>query len=166
MKRVWVWLLAAMLFCLLLPIVGQAEEITYTGVVNTKSLHLRKEPNASAKVLNTYARGKEVTILENDGTWCLVQIGTKTTGYMMTKYLDIKPSYEHLGWGRTAADGTVLNLRSGAGSGASVVYKTMSGAAVELIQEQDHRRSYRGNYRHPHGFRHAKLRQRFYCLPQ
>ena len=136
MKRLGAWLLAAMLFCLLLPAVGQAEEITYTGVVNTKSLHLRKEPNASAKVLNTYARGKEVTILENDGTWCLVQIGTKTTGYMMTKYLDIKPNYEHLGWGRTVADGTVLNLRSGAGSGASVVYKTMSGAALELIQEQ------------------------------
>ena len=87
MKRLGVWLLATMLFCLLLPAVGQAEEITYTGVVNTKSLHLRKEPNASAKVLNNYARGKEVTILENDGTWCLVQIGTKTTGYMMTKYL-------------------------------------------------------------------------------
>ena len=87
MKRFGVWLLAALLLFMLLPVIGQAEEITYTGVVNTKSLHLRKEPNASAKVLNTYARGKEVTILENDGTWCLVQIGTKTTGYMMTKYL-------------------------------------------------------------------------------
>ena len=135
MKRLFAWLLAAVIILALLP-VSQAEEITYTGVVNTKSLHLRKEPNASAKVLNTYSRGKEVTILENDGTWCKVQVGKKTIGYMMTQYLDIKPNYEHLGWGVTEADGTVLNLRSGAGSGAAVVYKTMSGAAVELIQEQ------------------------------
>ena len=135
MKRLFAWLLAAVILMALLP-VSQAEEITYTGVVNTKSLHLRKEPNASAKVLNTYTRGKEVTILENDGTWCKVQVGKKTVGYMMTQYLDIKPNYEHLGWGVTEADGTVLNLRSGAGSGAAVVYKTMSGAAVELIQEQ------------------------------
>ena len=136
MKRLFAWLLAALLLFLLLPVFGQAEEITYTGVVNTKSLHLRKEPSASAKVLNTYAKGKEVAILENDGTWCKVQVGSKTIGYMMTQYLDIKPSYEHLGWGKTAADGSVLNLRSGAGAGASVVYKTMSGAAVELVQEQ------------------------------
>ncbi len=135
MKRLFAWLLAAALFMALLP-AGQAEEISYIGVVNTKSLHLRKEPSASAKVLDTLSRGKEVTILENDGTWCKVQSGKKTIGYMMTKYLDIKPSYDHLGWGKTAADGTVLNLRSGAGPDASVVYKTMSGAAVELIQEQ------------------------------
>ncbi|MBR3108911.1 MAG: polysaccharide deacetylase family protein [Clostridia bacterium] len=137
MKRLLSWLLAAMLLCMLLPVIGQAEEITYTGVVNTKSLHLRKEPSASAKVIDTYSRGKEVTVLENDGTWCKVQVGKKTVGYMMTQYLDIKPSYSHIGWGKTQDDGTVLNLRSGAGPGASVVYKTMSGAAVEIVEEQD-----------------------------
>ena len=136
MKRLLTWLLAMALFAALLP-ASQAEEITYTGIVNTKSLHLRKEPSSSAKVINSYSRGKEVTILENDGTWCKVQVGKKTIGYMMTQYLDIKPSYSHLGWGKTAADGTVLNLRSGAGPDASVVYKTMSGAAVELVEEQD-----------------------------
>lgn len=135
MKRLLAWLLTAALLMSLLPM-GQAEEITYTGVINTKSLHLRKEPNASAKVLGTYSKGKEVTILENDGEWCQVQIGKKTVGYMMTKYLDIKSNYTHMGWGKTPDDGSVLNLRSGAGSGASVVYKAMSGAAVELIEEQ------------------------------
>ena len=136
MKRLLAWLLAAMLLCPLLPAVSQAEEITYTATVNTSSLHLRKEPDSSAKVLATYNRGKEVTVLENDGEWCLVQVGGKTTGYMMTKYLEIKANYNHMGWGKTPDDGTVLNLRSGAGSGAAVVYKTMSGAAVELIEEQ------------------------------
>ncbi len=135
MKRFLACLLTVMFLLAPLP-AGQAEEITYTGTVNTSSLHLRKEPNASAKVLNTYSKGKEVTVLENDGTWCKVQVGKKTVGYMMTQYLDIKANYDHLGWGKTLDDGTVLNLRSGAGSGASVVYKTMSGAAVELIQEQ------------------------------
>lgn len=126
-------LLLALLAGFCFPALG--EEITYTGTVTTSSLHLRKEPNASAKVINTYKKGKEVAVLENDGTWCKVQIG-KSTGYMMTQYLDIKASYDHLGWAKTPDDGTVLNLRSGAGAGASVVYKALSGAAVELIQEQ------------------------------
>ncbi|MBR5111783.1 MAG: polysaccharide deacetylase family protein [Clostridia bacterium] len=135
MKRLLAWLLAAAFF--LAPLqMGRAEEISYTATVNTSSLHLRKEPDASSKVLATYSRGKEVTVLENDGEWCMVQVGGKAIGYMMTKYLDIKANYTHMGWGRTPDDGTVLNLRSEAGSDAQVVYKAMSGVSVELVEEQ------------------------------
>ena len=65
---------------------GTAEEITYTGTVTGGSLHLRKEPDSSSKVIQTYKSGTQVEILENDGTWCKVQVG-KNTGYMMTQYL-------------------------------------------------------------------------------
>lgn len=110
------------------------EEITYTGVVTGGSLHLRREPSASGKVITTYKAGTEVEILENDGTWCKVKKGSKT-GYMMTQYLTIKANYDHLGWGQSAADGTVLNLREKAAQDSAIVYKCMSGAAFEVVAE-------------------------------
>ena len=133
MKRIIACLAA---LALLAGMIGwaAADEITYTGTVTGGSLHLRKEPDSSAKVIQTYKSGTQVEILENDGTWCKVTVG-KNTGYMMTQYLDIKANYPHLGWGRTAADGTVLNFRVGAGTTFPIVYKAMSGCSFELVEE-------------------------------
>lgn len=111
-----------------------AEGITYTGTITGGSLHLRQDPSSSGKIIQTYKSGTEVEILENDGTWCRVQVGGKT-GYMMAKYLDIKANYPHLGWGATADDGTVLNVRAGAGFTFTVVYKAMSGCRFELLED-------------------------------
>lgn len=133
MKRFFSCLLALVLAVACLP-QALGEEITYTGVVTGGSLHLRKEPSASGKVITTYKAGTEVEILENDGTWCKVKKGSKT-GYMMTQYLTIKASYDHLGWGESAADGTVLNLREKPDAASGIVYKCMSGAAFEVVAE-------------------------------
>ncbi len=133
MKRLTAFILALMLF-LSAAALCLGEAITYTGVVTGGSLHLRKEPSSSAKIINTYKSGTKVEILENDGAWCKVQVG-KNTGYMMAQYLDIKPNYSHLGWGRTAADGTVLNLRAAASETAEVVYKILSGAVFEITED-------------------------------
>ena len=121
-------LLAGMIFGAL------AEDIAYTGTITGGSLKLRKEPDSSAKVIQSYKSGTQVEILENDGTWCKVKVG-KNTGYMMTQYLDIKANYPHLGWGGTADDGTVLNFRGGAGNTFPIVYKAMSGCSFELVDE-------------------------------
>ena len=112
------------------------EEILYTGTVTGGSLHLRREPTSTGKVIITYKAGTKVDILENDGTWCKVQVG-KSTGYMMTQYLSIQPTYPHLGWGQTADDGSVLNLFAEARADAAVVYKALSGGVLELIEEKD-----------------------------
>ena len=133
MKRIMA-LLTALALLAGMTFWGAAEEITYTGTVTGGSLHLRKEPDSSAKVIQTYKSGTQVEILENDGTWCKVQVG-KNTGYMMTQYLAIKANYPHLGWGKTADDGTVLNFRGGAGSTFPIVYKAMSGCSFELVEE-------------------------------
>ena len=137
MKRGIALILALMMLWGLCP-AGQAEEseITYRGVVTGGSLHLRKEPSPSGKVVDTYKAGTEVDVLEMDGAWCRVQVGKKT-GYMMTQYLEIKPNYPHLGWGKTPQDGTVLNVRAAADDGAAVVYKAMSGGRFELVEEKD-----------------------------
>ena len=125
-------------FSVLLLLLGafpaRGEEITYTGTITGGSLHLRQEPSASGKVLGTYKSGTKVEVLDNDGAWCRVTVGKKT-GYMMAQYLKIQANYPHLGWGKTPGDGTVLNLRAGAGDTFPVVYKAMSGAAFELIEE-------------------------------
>ncbi len=133
MKRIFALLAALALLCGMVSF-AVAEDITYTGVITGGSLHLRREPSSSAKVIQTYKAGTEVQILENDGTWCKVQVG-KNMGYMMAEFLDIKPNYPHLGWGKTADDGTVVNVRAGAGATFPVVYKAMSGCAFELIEE-------------------------------
>lgn len=110
------------------------EEIMYTGTVTGGSLHLRKEPSSSGKVINTYKAGTKVEILENDGTWCRVRVG-KNTGYMMTQYLTIEANYPHIGWGRTPDDGTVLNLRAAADGASRVVYKALSGCVLEMVED-------------------------------
>ena len=133
MKRIIAFLTVVMLLAGTAAFAA-AEEITYTGTVKGGSLHLRREPDSSAKVIQTYKAGTQVEILENDGVWCRVQVG-KNTGYMMAEYLEIKANYPHLGWGSTAADGTVLNFRAGAGITFPVVYKAMSGCSFELVEE-------------------------------
>lgn len=127
------WLLIALALALLcVSVAAQAMEITYTGTVTGGKLHMRKEPNSSAKVVETYGVGTEVTILENDGTWCHVQKGNKE-GYMMTQYLIIKANYPHIGWGITENDGSVLTLYKTASQDGEIGLQCMSGAAFELV---------------------------------
>lgn len=83
-KRVFA-LLTVLILLTGLALSAQAEE---TQAHTLTSLKLRKEPDASAKVLDTYKKGTGVTILEWGETWCHVQIG-KRSGYMMTEYLEI-----------------------------------------------------------------------------
>ena len=136
MKKTSALLLVLLLvMSLLLPGLSRAEEgITFTGTVNSASLHMRKTPAANGKVLNSYKKGTQVEILENDGTWCKVQVG-KRTGYMMAAYLEIKPNYEHLGWGQTQDDGTVLNVRAEASPTGQILYKGISGGVFEVTGE-------------------------------
>ena len=63
------------------------------SAVTLTSLKLRKEPSATAKVLDTYKKGTEVTVLEMDGDWVKVRVGNRT-GYMMAEYLDIPEDLE------------------------------------------------------------------------
>ena len=134
MKRFLALFAALILLLTTVSWTAAEDEILYTGTVAGGSLHLRKEPNSSAKVINTYKAGTQVDILENDGTWCKVKVG-KNTGYMMTQYLTIKPNYPHLGWGKTPDDGTVLNVRAQADASSPVVYKALSGGVLEVLEE-------------------------------
>ena len=84
------WLLPVLLLTVLLSASACAEEADEQARTLT-SLTLRKEPDASARVLDTYKKGTAVTVLKWGETWCQVQVG-KRTGYMMTEYLSIPES--------------------------------------------------------------------------
>ena len=134
MKRVLSLLFSIVLLFALFPKAYGEDEIVYTGTITGDSLHLRKKPSPSADVVNTYKKGAQVTILENDGAWCKVQIG-KRTGYMMTQYLNITGNYPHIAWGKTEQNDTVLNIRGGAGFTFPIIIKTMSGGVYEICEE-------------------------------
>lgn len=86
-KRVFAWL-AVLILLLGASLPAQAEDAADAKARTTATLKLRKEPDTSAKVLDTYKKDTAVTILEWGETWCHVQVG-KRTGYMMTEYLSI-----------------------------------------------------------------------------
>lgn len=134
MKRMLALLLALWMLVGMVPQALAQEEALYVGKVTGGSLHMRREPSPSAKVVATYKSGTEVEILANDGAWCQVRKGNRT-GYMMTQYLKIEPNYPHLGWGVTFDDGKVLNLRTRPDETSEIIYKTMSGASLELCEE-------------------------------
>ena len=81
MKKTLALMMALVLLLSTVQIALAKEEVAYTGTVAGGSLHMRKEPSPSGKVIQTYKSGTKVDILENDGTWCKVQIGEKT-GYL------------------------------------------------------------------------------------
>ena len=134
MKKCLALLLTAALLLAALPL-ALGEEIAYTGTVTGGKLHLRKAPAANGKIINTYNQGTQVEILENDGDWCKVRVGTKE-GYMMTQYLSIQANYTHLAWAATPRDGGVLTLFESPEEKGSIVLQCMSGAVFEVTARE------------------------------
>lgn len=134
MKRLLSCLLLAAMLAALFPAALSEEKIVYTATL-LSNVNLRGTPSATGTVLNNLKEGSKVEVVENNGTWCKVKSG-KRTGYMMSSYLKIEGNYPHFGWGTTADDGTVLNLRKAPEKDAPVVYKAMSGGALELVARE------------------------------
>ena len=134
MKKALALMMALVMLLSAVQIALAKEEVAYTGTIAGGSLHMRKEPSPSGKVIQTYKSGTKVDILENDGTWCKVQIGKKT-GYMMAQYLKIEANYPHLGWGKTQNDGTILNFYERPDAESKIIDKQLSGMALELVEK-------------------------------
>jgi len=131
MKR---WIAFVLLLALLLPASAfAADSVTYTAVTQD-TLNLRKSASPTGTVLDKVKQGKQVTVLSNDGTWCKVKFGSRT-GYLMASHLTMQGGYGHIGWGKTAQNGGILNLLEKPEEGAGVAYKALSGGALELVSE-------------------------------
>ncbi len=113
-----------------------AEELAFTGVVKGGKLNLRATPSSGGKLVTTIKAGTTVKVLENDGVWCKIEYGGKT-GYASAEYLNIKPTYPHIGWAVTPQDGKILNVYAQASTSSAVVYKCLDGVHLELVEKQN-----------------------------
>ncbi len=113
------------------------------GVVTLSTdekLAVRSSKSASASVLTVLANGTPVSVLSNDGTWCLVTYGS-ITGYVQTGALSLLGTAPEssstsvsavAGFAVVAANG-YLNLRSSGSFTASILSTAPAGAIVTVL---------------------------------
>ncbi|MBO2516255.1 MAG: hypothetical protein CW338_03125, partial [Clostridiales bacterium] len=135
MKRVFLGLLVLILILSSVPFAACGEGTLLKGIVkDTTKLHLRETPSTDGRVIRDFQKGATVEILENGGTWCYVRKGEQC-GYVMTKYLDIRPNYPHLGWGKTQKADTILTVYNSPDDTSVPLAYFYSGASFEVCEQ-------------------------------
>ena len=104
------------------------------GTVNADALRLRDEASTEATILATAAKGDTVVVLEEAGDgWYKVDYQS-VEGYMSGEYLDVATKADvTIGYGLVQADGSTLNVRSGAGTDYDKVATLSDGAVVTIV---------------------------------
>ena len=104
------------------------------GTVNTDALRLRAEASTSSTILATASKGDTVVIMENAGNgWYKVNYNT-IEGYMSGGYLNVAATANvTIGYGKVDVGNTVLNVRSGPGTGYSKVTSLSDGTVVSIV---------------------------------
>ena len=135
LKRLILLLMVLVLCVTAVPLSASAEGTLLKGTVkDTTKLHLRDAPSTDGRVIRDFQKGATVEIIENNGTWCYVRKGEQC-GYVMTKYLDITPNYEHLGWGKTEKKDAILTVFTKPDSNSPALCYFYSGACFELCEK-------------------------------
>ena len=94
------------------------------GTVNTDALRLRDEATTDSTILATAAKGDTVVVLEDNSV----------EGYMSGEYLDVATKADvTIGYGLVQSDGSILNVRSGPGTGYDKVASLSDGAVVSIV---------------------------------
>lgn len=112
----------------------ELDDLLTKGTVTCEKLKLRSIPSDEARTLGTYAKGTQVVVLRNDGTWCEVLLDGQY-GYMMSKYLKIDTPYTAQGYIYTQNDGKVYNLFEEADVNSAIAAKYLGGAAFEIVEQ-------------------------------
>ena len=117
----------------LLAVAASAADLG-VGQVNAGGLRLRAEANTEASILATAGEGELAIVKEDAGNgWYKVDYKS-IEGFMSAEYVDLYPSYEaDLGYGKVDAEGSTLNLRSGAGTETDRVAVLNDGTVVKLL---------------------------------
>lgn len=104
-----------------------------TGVafVTASALRLRSEPNTASATLDYAHQGEVVVLVEKVGDWYKVIFDLKT-GYMHKNHLKVASRENaELGYGRV--NGSRVNIRSGPGTGYSVLTQEVAGNKAYII---------------------------------
>ncbi len=133
MKRLMAMLLVLMLALPAILPAAVAEEAVAYAVISGGSLRMRSSKDKNAEVVATYKENTSVKILENDGTWCHVEVSDGKTGYMMYEYLRLVAGPGHYGWGYVKnKNNSFVNVRSQANSSSAVAAKCPIDTVVEI----------------------------------
>ena len=116
-----------------LCVVGAAAASVGVGTVEADALRLRESADTTSSILATAPKGATVVVLEDAGNnWYKVDYNT-VEGYMSGEYLTIAEKADvTIGYGVVDTDGSVLNMRSGPGTGYDKVASLSSGAVVSI----------------------------------
>ena len=99
--------------------------------VTASALRLRSQPNTASTTLDYAHQSEVVVLLEKTGDWYKVIFDLKT-GYMHKNHLKTATQENvELGYGRV--NGSRVNIRSGPGTGYSVLIQAVSGDKAYII---------------------------------
>ena len=124
---------ALVLICMMIPIgIAAAEK---TGTVFGGWLILRSTPSFSGAIKSSYPTGTKVTITGQNGSWYAVKAPDGLTGYMLGNYLRVSGSSTPSGstaW-VTSANGLNVRLRTGPGTGYSILASYAPGTKCTIL---------------------------------
>ena len=108
-----------------------------TGTIDGSYVRMRSGASTSSSILGTYNSGTTMTVTGVSGAWYKVSYNA-VEGYMAGEYLTVSTSMDAaLGYGKVNSDVSSLNIRSGAGTGCSVLSSVSGGTVLELTGVQD-----------------------------
>ena len=112
-----------------------------TGTVNATSVRMRDGANLDSNVLTTLDTGTKVKIVGVSGNWLKIEYNGQT-GYMRSDYVTIAGnSAAPSGGGSAGTNGTVkgdyVRMRSGPGTGYSILGTYNNGTALTVIGTED-----------------------------
>ena len=115
-----------------IPATAQAASVTGAGVVSVSSgsLNVRSSASASSTIVSTLPKGSYVTLLDHTGSWWHVKYGANSYGYCSDSYIT-KVSSTSVAAVKVSSGS--LNVRSGAGTGYSIVGTLANGATVVVL---------------------------------
>ena len=103
------------------------------GTVTGDGLRLREQPSSDAAILDTAAIGERVIVLEDAGGGLYMVDRDCTEGYMSAQYLSLATQSDAvMGYGLVQAEGGILNIRSGPGTGYDRVGSLTDGSVVTI----------------------------------
>ena len=118
--------------------IGASAACLGAGTVTADALRLRDTPATDGAILATAPSNAKLVVLEEaGGGWYKVSYNA-VEGYMAGEYLTVSTSMDAaLGYGKVNSDVSSLNIRSGAGTGCSVLNSVSGGTVLELTGVQD-----------------------------
>ena len=118
--------------------IGASAACLGAGTVTADALRLRDTPATDGAILATAPSNAKLVVLEEAGDgWYKVSYNA-VEGYMAGEYLTVSTSMDAaLGYGKVNSDVSSLNIRSGAGTGYSVLSSVSGGTVLELTGVQD-----------------------------